>query len=214
MTMEFGKWVTEEYQGRGWTMRELSRRSGLSISYVSAIVSGDKEPGAKLFLGLSKAFGIPINEIERKATGKEFMTDWLDDLKQIREKKLEYDLPKTTDYQPPPTTADDLLKQCKALELLRQVQKALLGGEGLLNPPATQNKYEKVFTLVWQGPIYAARKPEENTTEDMFFIMVGVKKNQVYVNGKKLADSTPEALKVMLVEAAKSPGVIKGKGVV
>lgn len=140
------------------------------------------------------------------------MTDWLDDLRQIRAGKLAASRPQP--LPPPPPTADDLLKKCKALELLRQVQKALLGGEGLLNPPATQNKYEKVLTLVWQGPIYAARKPEENTTEDMFFIMVGVKKNQVYVNGKKLADSTPEALKVMLVEAAKSPGVIKGKGVV
>jgi hypothetical protein len=142
------------------------------------------------------------------------MTDWLDDLRQFREEKLEASLPKITAYQPPPLTADDLFRQCRALELLRQVQKALLGGEGLLNVPIQQKQYEKVFTLVWQGPIYAARKPEENTDDDMYFILVGVKKNQVYVNGKKLAEITPEALKVMLVEAAKSPGVIKGKSVV
>jgi transcriptional regulator with XRE-family HTH domain len=214
MTKEFGEWIAGEYIGRGWTMRELSRRSNLSISFISAIVSGDKEPGAKLFLGLSRAFGIPIDEIERIYTGKKgnIMTDWLDDLRKIRVEKLAASQPKP--LSSPPPAADDLLRQCKALELLRQVQKALLGGEGLLNVPLEQNKYEAVLTLVWQGPIYAARKPDENTTEDMFFIMVGVKKNQVYVNGKKLADSTPEALKVMLVEAAKSPGVIKGKGVV
>jgi predicted lactoylglutathione lyase len=51
-------------------------------------------------------------------------------------------------------------------------------------------------------------------TERNLNILVGVKKNQVYVNGKKLSAITPEALKVMLVETAKSPGVIKGKGVI
>jgi transcriptional regulator with XRE-family HTH domain len=39
-------------------------------------------------------------------------------------------------------------------------------------------------------------------------------KGQMYVNGKKVNPITPEALKPMLVEAAKSPGVIKAKDVV
>jgi len=151
MTKEFGEWIAGEYLGRGWTMRELSRRSGLSISYISAIVSGDKEPGAKLFLGLSKGFGIPIDDIQRISKGGkgEIMTDWLDDLRQFRESKLAADQPKVTPSEPPPITADDLFRQCKALELLRQVQKALLGGEGLLNVPIQQKQYEKVMTLVF-----------------------------------------------------------------
>lgn len=136
------------------------------------------------------------------------MTDWLDELKQIRETKQAVDQPA------PPPTADDILSQCKAHDLLRHVQKALLDGGGILNPPTTQNKYEQVMSLVWQGPIYAACKPEENTTEDMFYILIGVRKSQVYVNGKKIDPISPEALKAALVEAAKSPGVIKGKGVV
>ena len=138
------------------------------------------------------------------------MTDWLDELRQIRTSKQAADQPQT----PPPPTADDLLKQCKALDLLRQVQKALLNGGGVLNPPMNPSKYEQVMSLVCQGEVYAARKPEENTTEDMFYILVGVKKGQVYVNGQKIDPISPEALKAALVEAAKSPGVIKGKGVV
>jgi transcriptional regulator with XRE-family HTH domain len=214
MTKEFGDWIAKEYQDRGWTMRELSRRSRLSISYISAVVSGDKEPGGKLFLGLAQGFNIPVDKIQRIAKGEkeEIMTDWLDDLRQLREAKLAASQPQQS--LPPPPTADDLLKQCKAFELLRQVQNALLGGGGLLNVPLQQNKYEKVFTLVWQGQIYDARKPEENTTEDINYILVGVNKSQVYVNGKKMAAITPDVLKTMLVEAAKSPAVIKGKGVV
>jgi len=193
-------------------MRELARRSGISSSHISRVIAGEKNPRGSFFLGLSKGFGIPVEEIERISRGDEIMTDWLDDLRQLREAKLAASQPQPS--LPPPPTADDLLKQCKAFELLRQVQNALLGGGGLLNVPIQQNKYEKVFTLVWQGPIYDARKPEENTTEDINYILVGVKKSQVYVNGKKLAAITPDVLKTMLVEAAKSPGVIKGKGVV
>jgi hypothetical protein len=137
------------------------------------------------------------------------MTDWLDELRQHREAKQAQDQP-TPEPPPPP----DLLSQCKAYELLRQVQKALLDGEGLLNAPVTQTRYEQIMTLVWQGPVYAARKPKEDDPEDMYYILVGVRKGQVYVNGKKVNPITLEALKPMLVEAAKSPGVIKGKGVV
>lgn len=137
------------------------------------------------------------------------MSDWLDELKQIRQAKQAQDQP-----APEPPPPPDLLSQCKAHDLLRQMQKALLDGEGLLNAPVSQNQYERVMTLVWQGPVYDARKPQEDDQEEMYYILVGVRKGQVYVNGKKVNPITPEALKPMLVEAAKSPGVIKAKDVV
>jgi transcriptional regulator with XRE-family HTH domain len=173
MTKEFGDWITKKYLGRGWTMRELSRRANLSISYVSAIISGDKEPGAKLFLGLAQSFDIPINDIQRIAKGEkeDTMTDWLDELRQHREAKQAQDQP-----APEPPPLPDLLSQCKAHDLLRQAQKALLNGEGLLNAPVSQAQYERVMTLVWQGPVYAARKPQEDDPEEMYYILVGGQK--------------------------------------
>lgn len=46
-------------------MNELARRSNLSSGFVSAILSGKKEPGAKFYQGVARAFSLPLESIER-----------------------------------------------------------------------------------------------------------------------------------------------------
>lgn len=48
-------------------MNELARRSDLTSSYVSQVLSGKKEPGAKFYVGIAKAFDVPLKKIERLA---------------------------------------------------------------------------------------------------------------------------------------------------
>jgi transcriptional regulator with XRE-family HTH domain/Zn-dependent peptidase ImmA (M78 family) len=47
---------------RGWTLQELSRRSGLAVSYLSEIEKGKKFPKPEKLLGLASALGAPYEE--------------------------------------------------------------------------------------------------------------------------------------------------------
>ncbi len=134
--------------------------------------------------------------------------DWLQQLQQLHEADKAERQTKTAkeDTQPLPTPASDLLRQSNAHTLLRQVQKALLGGGGMLDIFDRAGQYERVITLAWQGPISAARKPNPNDPTPYSYILVGVREGKLYVNGKKLKETTPEALKAALLWASKNPG--------
>lgn len=58
-------WLQGQLQEKGWSLRELSRRSDLSDSYISNIMSGKREPGAKFYMGVAKAFDLDAAAIER-----------------------------------------------------------------------------------------------------------------------------------------------------
>jgi transcriptional regulator with XRE-family HTH domain len=60
MTDRLNKWIIDNLNKNGWAMNELARRGNLTSSYVSMVLSGRSEPGPKFYLGVSKAFGIPI----------------------------------------------------------------------------------------------------------------------------------------------------------
>jgi len=102
--------------------------------------------------------------------------------------------------------AADLIRQADVHNLLRQVQKALLGGKGIIDFIEHESDYERVITLVWQGPISAAHNPDPEDPEAYQYILVGVRQGKLYVNGKEVSPVVPEALKVALVKAAKKPG--------
>ena len=93
--------------------------------------------------------------------------DWLDQLNQIREADKAKHQPKTeAELAPPPQNlAVELLRQIKAHELLRQVQRALLGGQGTLDTFDRAQDYDRLLALVWQGPISEARRPDPNDPE-------------------------------------------------
>lgn len=65
MGKELNEWVTAKYQQAGWSMRELARRAGVSQATVSDVLSGKKNPGAKFYYGMAKAFNLPVAAIER-----------------------------------------------------------------------------------------------------------------------------------------------------
>jgi XRE family transcriptional regulator, fatty acid utilization regulator len=48
---------------RGWTLQELSRRSGLAMSYLSEIEKGKKFPKPEKLLPLAAALGVPYEEM-------------------------------------------------------------------------------------------------------------------------------------------------------
>lgn len=135
--------------------------------------------------------------------------DWLQQLQQLREDDLarqRNSLEATKQVQSPQRQASDLLRQARAHELLRQVQKTLLDGQGLLDIFERKGQYDRVLTLVWQGPISAARKPDPDDPAGYNYILVGVRDGRLWVNGKALPEATPAALKAALVQAARKPG--------
>ena len=139
--------------------------------------------------------------------------DWLEQLSQLHEAdkakhqiKTEAQSKQEQAQQARRKQAIDLLRQSQAHELLRQAQKNLLGGGGTLDIFNQSGGYERVITLSWQGPISAARRTTPDDPEEYSYIMVGVRKERLWVNGKRVADNTPEALKTALLEACKNPG--------
>lgn len=84
-------------------MRELSRRGDLSPSYVSDILAGRQEPGVKFYVGIAKAFGLTMTEVERLAQNGEIPSKPAEIVKEIsqlaqelpdEEKRLVYDFAK------------------------------------------------------------------------------------------------------------------------
>ncbi len=137
--------------------------------------------------------------------------DWLEQLRQLHEADKASHQAKQKKKQVQRSQASDLLRQSEAHKLLREVQKVLLGGEGTLDIFDRAGDYERVISLVWQGPISAARKPNPDDPEPYNYILIGVKEGKIWVNGRKLPAATPEILKAALVQASKKPGQEKPK---
>ncbi len=102
-------------------------------------------------------------------------------------------------------TITALLKDSRAHELLRQVQKALLDGNGTLTVYDKARTFDKAIVLAWQGPISAARRPVTDSSDPVFYILIGVRQGQLWVNKQPVKLPTPAALKAALLEAAKNP---------
>lgn len=142
--------------------------------------------------------------------------DWLDELRQLHEAdKAKHQAEaesKNQQEQQKKTQRDKaiaLLRQSQAHELLRQVQRTLLAGQGTLDILDGASDYERVITLVWQGPISAARRPNPGDPEEYNYVLVGVRRDMLWVNGKRVSSATPEALKAALLKACKNPGRAK-----
>lgn len=140
------------------------------------------------------------------------MTNWLDELYQLHEEDKAKQQEKNLDLsvlEKDRPTSTGILRHSNALNLLRRVQKALLNGKGIIEVLDHNNEYDHALTLIWQGPISAARKPDPDGPEEHKFILIGAKDARLYVNGKEVMPPHPENLKASLVEAAKNPGKAK-----
>lgn len=136
-------------------------------------------------------------------------TDWLTELRQLHEADKQKHQEKTQELDLSilrrSEQAVDLLNKCQAYRLLRRAQQALLDGKGQIDISENTEKYERVVSLVWQGPISNARMPRLEDSEDYQYIAVGARGGKVYVNEKLLEPVAPEALKLVLVKASKKP---------
>jgi hypothetical protein len=133
--------------------------------------------------------------------------EWLEQLQQLHEadKAKRQAKVKEKEQQAQEDQASDLLRQSKAHELLRQVQRVFLAGQGTLDIFDRAGNYEQVITLVWQGSISAAHRPNPDDPEEYNYILVGVRQGKLWVNGKRVPSATPEALKTALLQACKNP---------
>ena len=135
--------------------------------------------------------------------------DWLDELQKLRE---EDEVRQRTQVEALDTSvlnrqnqAGQALRQCDAHNLLRKVQKVLLGGKGVIDIFDTTQQYDRAIALIWQGPISNTRLPRPEDPDDYLYILVGAKGDKVYVNHRRLKNVTPEALKAALLWASKKP---------
>jgi hypothetical protein len=137
--------------------------------------------------------------------------EWLDELRKLRQAD------QATQPAPPAVDSNlveekkrkraaELLRKSKAHELLRQVQKTLLNGQGTLDFFDRAQDYERVISLAWQGPISAARRLDPDDPEPYHYILVGVKADKLWVNGVKLPAATPQAMQAALLQACQNPG--------
>ena len=132
---------------------------------------------------------------------------WLNQLRQLHDTdkaQREAQKPKKPE-KPPESRASEILRKSQAHQLLRQVQKFLLNGGGTLDIFDRAGDYERGITLAWQGPISEARKPDINDPEPYNYIVVGVRNDALWVNGKRLADTKPNTLKEALLTASQNP---------
>lgn len=137
--------------------------------------------------------------------------DWLDELRQLHE---EDKVRRQAEVEPLDLNflaaqrnqqAADLLRQVDAHNLLRQVQKALLGGKGTIVILRQAKNYDSAIGLTWQGSFSIARKPDQKNAEVYNFILIGVYHGKLYVNSQEVEPATTAAVKDALLKAAKNP---------
>lgn len=69
----YGEYFNYTREQKGLSLRELSKKTNISIALISLLENGDKLPRIETIIRLVLALDIPFNEIfGRKATGLEF----------------------------------------------------------------------------------------------------------------------------------------------
>jgi transcriptional regulator with XRE-family HTH domain len=59
--------IEDELKERGWSQSELAKRSDINPSTLSLILSGDRNPGPDICLGVARAFDLPPEDVFRTA---------------------------------------------------------------------------------------------------------------------------------------------------
>jgi len=67
MQKELVTWINEELLQRGWSQSEAARRGGISSQMISSVVLGVANPGPSFCRGIARAFGVPEEEVFRRA---------------------------------------------------------------------------------------------------------------------------------------------------
>ena len=67
MNDTFSPWILEQLESRDWSQAEHARRSGLSRTAISDVVSGNANAGYSLCIAIAKALELPPESVLRKA---------------------------------------------------------------------------------------------------------------------------------------------------
>ena len=60
-------WLASEIKRRGWSIRELARRAGVSHTTAADVLSKQRDPTADFCLGIARALNMPPEEVLRRA---------------------------------------------------------------------------------------------------------------------------------------------------
>ena len=63
----FIKWLSAEIDDRGWTLREMARRSDLTHVAISNVLNEVRNPGVEFCLKVARAFHVPPERVFRRA---------------------------------------------------------------------------------------------------------------------------------------------------
>lgn len=80
MKSAFLAWLQTALQDKQWSISELARRSGVSQSHLSNIISGNRKASAATLTALARAFNLPAEMVFAKAGLLPSAKDVLDDL--------------------------------------------------------------------------------------------------------------------------------------
>lgn len=67
MPEKFSEWINAELNQRGWSVRELARRAGVSHGAINNVINELRKPGSELCSGIAKALKVPPEEVFRHA---------------------------------------------------------------------------------------------------------------------------------------------------
>lgn len=59
----FRQWLTDELYERNWSQTELARRSNLDRTYISRVLSGDRNPGLDFYRRIARALRLPVTTV-------------------------------------------------------------------------------------------------------------------------------------------------------
>ncbi len=57
--MEFGEWLQEQIESRGWHQARLARRSGISAGQIARVLNNTRRPGPEFCRAIAKALELP-----------------------------------------------------------------------------------------------------------------------------------------------------------
>ena len=134
---------------------------------------------------------------------------WLDDLQALHDADQAQREAKEAAKQKAKSLVEQRKEQARAImnrlhahELLRQLQKTLLKGNGELTFYQNTQEYDEVVTLVWCGSFSAARKPKIDEVPEGNLV-VAARGGQAWLNGVAIEIHTPDYLQKMLLAACR-----------
>lgn len=65
--MDFVSWIEDELEKREWSRSDLARKSGVTPTQVTRVLSRKQGPGQDFIEGIARAFNLPLDVVYQKA---------------------------------------------------------------------------------------------------------------------------------------------------